>query len=72
MVTKLDAIDVNIDWDLVDRITEVRRTYLVRNSDGNEFFKMYKPSEAPGIFKRKGWVGHVVSTIDRSRLRRKT
>lgn len=71
MITKMGSVDAKIDWDLVNKITEVKRTYLVRDHNGREFFKMYKPSEAEHIFKQEGWSGQVVSTLDRSRLRRK-
>ena len=45
MITKLQAKDAKVDWDRVNKLTEIRRTYLVRTKDGREFFKMYKPSE---------------------------
>ena len=67
MITKTGAIGTNVDWEAVDRMTEVSRTYLVTDRKGNEFFKMYKPSEAKRIFKSEGWTGRIVSTLDKSR-----
>ena len=67
MVTKSEAAGSNIDWEKVRLATEVPRTYLVRDQDGKEFFKMYKPSFAQKIFKAKGWKGKIVSTLDRSK-----
>ena len=46
MVTKTDVSDVNIDWEEIERLTEVPRTYLMRDKQGREFFKMYTPSQA--------------------------
>lgn len=67
MITKMDAIGVNVDWAAVERATEVPRTYLVTDRKGREFYKMYKPSEAKRIFKSEGWSGKIVSTLDKSR-----
>lgn len=67
MVTKSDAKGVVIDWDMIDQITEVPRTYLIKDQFGREFFKMYKPSEAKRIFKLENWKGKIVSTLDRRR-----
>lgn len=67
MITKTGAKDVVVDWDAIERATEVARTYLVRDRFGREFFKMYKPSEAFRIFKARGWTGKIVSTLDRNR-----
>ena len=72
MVTKSDAIGVKVDWDKVNAATEVKRTYLVKDRNGKEFFKMYKPSEAKRIFALEGWRGSIVSVLDRSGLRRKS
>lgn len=63
MARKLDAKGVHVDWDLVQRNTEIARTYLIRTRDGRELFKMYKPTEARRIFKEKGWTGQIVSTV---------
>ena len=65
MVTKADVKNVNVDWDKINKATEVRRTYLVRDKDGHEFFKMYKPSEVGKIFKERGWHGKMVGTLDK-------
>ena len=67
MVTKNEACTATINWDEVERLTEVKRTYLVRDRYGREFFKMYKPSEAQRIFKANGWKGTIISTLDRRR-----
>ena len=72
MVTKSDAIGVNVDWEKINAATEVKRTYLVNDRNGREFFKMYKPSEAKRIFAAEGWKGSIVSVLDRSGLRRKS
>lgn len=72
MTTKLDAKNTAVDWDAVERATEVRRTYLVRDKRGNEFFKMYKPSEAKRIFKAEGWTGQIISTLDYYAARKKS
>lgn len=72
MITKLGAKGTKVDWDAVERATEVRRTYLVRDRHGNEFFKMYKPSEAQRIFKAEGWTGQIISTLDQYAERRKS
>ena len=68
MTTKAKAMNTKVDWDYVDRATEIRRTYLVKDrSTGREFFKMYKPSEAQRIFKAEGWIGKIVSRVERSK-----
>ena len=72
MITKSEASGTNVDWGKVNQATEVNRTYLVTDQFGNKFYKMYKPSVAEKIFKEKGWKGQIVSTLDRSLLRRKT
>jgi len=62
-----------VDWDAVEKATEVRRTYLIKDPrTGREFFKMYKPSEAKRIFKLEGWTGQIVSTLDRTRAWKKS
>ena len=64
MITKSNAANPkDINWEAVDKATEIRRTYLVKDSEGREFFKMYKPSQAREIFKCKGWTGRVVNSI---------
>lgn len=60
MVTRMSAKGAKVDWKAVELATEVKRTYLVRNQEGREFFKMYKPSEAQKIFEKNGWVGKMV------------
>lgn len=67
MITKLGSVDSNVDWDAVNKATEVERTYLVTDRKDRQFFKMYKPSEAERIFKKKGWTGKIISTLDRRR-----
>ena len=42
---------------------DMPRTYLIRDRNGREFFKMYKPSSTKEIFKRKGWTGKIVSIM---------
>lgn len=66
MITKTEARDVVIDWDEINRLTETPRTYLIRDKDGREFFKMYKPSEAQLIFRNNGWEGKIVSVLDKN------
>ena len=66
MVTKNEASGVKINWEEINKLTEIPRTYLVRDKFGNEFYKMYKPQQAKEIFKKKGWTGQIVSTLDRS------
>lgn len=63
MITKLDAKDAKVDWNKVNKATEVPRTYLVKDMFGKEFYKMYKPSEANRIFKQNKWTGKIVSTL---------
>lgn len=65
MITKTEARGTFIDWDRVNQITEVPRTYLVRTDDGREFFKMYKPSYAKHVFAATGWTGQMVGTLRR-------
>jgi len=65
MITKNEARDAKVDWDYVNKATEVKRTYLVTDRTGKEFFKMYKPSEAERIFKTKGWKGKIVGCLSR-------
>lgn len=72
MTSKLDAANAVVDWDKVEKATEVPRTYLVRDHLGKEFFKMYKPSQAKTIFKTKGWTGKIISKLDRSRAGKRT
>ena len=67
MITKSEAQGVTVDWEAVNKATEVPRTYLIKDRKGREFFKMYKPSEAKRIFNLEGWTGTIVSTMDRSR-----
>lgn len=67
MTTKLEAKRAIVDWHAVEAATEVPRTYLIKDRQGREFFKMYKPSEAKRIFKLEGWTGSIVSTLDRSK-----
>ena len=72
MITKAESSGATVDWDKIERATEVNRTYLVKDKFGNEFFKMYKPSEAQKIFKNRGWSGKIVSSLDRSRAGKKS
>ena len=65
-MTKTGTEGNRVNWTEVERATEIRRTYLVRDKEGKEFFKMYKPSEVKEIFKKNGWRGQIVSTIDRN------
>lgn len=67
MITKSASVGAVVDWDVVERATEVPMTYLVTDDQGRVFFKMYKPSEALGIFRAKGWTGTLVGTLDKSR-----
>lgn len=72
MTTKQDAMGTKVDWEAVEKATEVRRTYLITDRFGREFFKMYKPSEAKRIFKATGWTGKIVSTLNRTRAGKKS
>lgn len=72
MVTKTEAAGTKVDWNKVELATEVKRTYLIKDQFGHEFFKMYKPSEANRIFKAEGWTGQIVSTLDRNPSRNKS
>ncbi len=65
MITKADTANVTIDWDKVERETEVPRTYFVHDGYGHRFFKMYKPSEAEKIFEANGWTGNIASILRR-------
>ena len=65
MITKLDVGDYVVDWDKVNKATEVARTYLITDNKGREFYKMYKPSEANRIFKQNKWTGKIVSILRR-------
>ena len=67
MTTKTQAEGTKVNWKAVDKATEVSRTYLIRDNEGREFFKMYKPSEAQKIFKQRGWKGKLVGTLDKGR-----
>ena len=67
MTTKSESVSTKVDWNAVEKATEVPRTYLVKDKLGREFFKMYKPSEADRIFKANGWKGTIVSTLDKTR-----
>lgn len=71
MVTKRDCVGVKVDWNAVEKATEIRRTYLVTDGDGNQFFKMYKPSEAKAIFNERGWTGVIASRVDKGLMFRK-
>lgn len=66
MVTKEQAKGACVDWTAVEKATEIKRTYLIKDNEGHEFFKMYKPSEAPHIFKAMGWSGEIVGVLNRS------
>ena len=65
MITKSESVGTKVDWNVVEKATEVPRTYLVKDSFGNEFYKMYKPSEAQKIFKSRGWTGSIVGVLNR-------
>lgn len=67
MTTKSNSIGTIVDWDAVEKATEVPRTYLIKDRFGKEFFKMYKPSEADKIFRANGWKGTIVSILDKTR-----
>ena len=72
MITKSESVGTKVDWNVVEKATEVPRTYLVKDNFGNEFYKMYKPSEAQKIFKSRGWTGTIVSTLDKSKAGKKS
>lgn len=72
MITKSESVGTKVDWNVVEKATEVPRTYLVKDNFGNEFYKMYKPSEAQKIFKSRGWTGKIVSTLDKSKAGKKS
>ena len=67
MVTKIEAKGARVDWRAVELATEVKRTYLITDRFGKQFYKMYKPSEVQKIFKEKGWRGQIVSRLNRSK-----
>ena len=67
MTTKTDTVGTKVDWNYVNKVTEIARTYLVTDQSGKEFFKMYKPSEAQKIFDANGWKGQIVGVINRRR-----
>lgn len=67
MITKNEARNAKVDWDYINRATEVKRTYLISDCQGREFFKMYKPSEAQKIFKQNGWKGKLVGILNKNR-----
>lgn len=72
MTMKSEAKGTVIDWERVEKVTEIKRTYLVKDPSGHrEFFKMWTPSEAKHMLKAMGWTGSIVSTIDRNINRRK-
>ena len=63
MVTKMQAQGAKVDWDAVERATEIRRTYLIVTKNGREFFKMYKPSEVAHVLKNEpGWSAYMIGT----------
>lgn len=47
MITKKNAINAHVDWNKVEKATEIRRTYQLMNMNGEPgiIFKMYKPSQ---------------------------
>lgn len=65
MVTKSDARNAKVNWDAIEKATEVPRTYLVTDKFGRKFFKMYKPSEAQKIFKATDCSGEIVGILNR-------
>lgn len=67
MVTKTDAKNTNVNWKKVYDATEIRRTYLITDENGRQFYKMYKPSEVDRIFKAEHWTGRIVSTVNRNK-----
>ena len=71
MTGKSESKGTKVDWSTVELATEVNRTYLVTDRFGRQFYKMYKPSVAQRVFKENGWRGEIVSTLDRSLLRKK-
>ena len=65
MITKSESIGTKVDWDAIEKATEIPRTYLVTDKFGRKFFKMYKPSEAQKIFKATDCSGVIVGVLDR-------
>ena len=50
MITKKNAINAHVDWNKVEKATEIQRTYQLTNMGGvpGIIFKMYKPSQLSG------------------------
>ena len=65
MITKAGSIGTFVDWDRVRKATEKPRTFMVQDKEGHTFFKMYKPSEAPALMAKKGYVGFPVNRMER-------
>lgn len=45
MITKQEAANARVDWDTINRKTEIARTYMITVPGGGIIFKMYKPSQ---------------------------
>ncbi len=58
--TKNTARGAKINWDAVEKATEIARSYEIQTIGGGIIFHMYKPSEVKdmlqkGIDKARGW-----------------
>ena len=45
MTFKSASMSAKVDWEAVNRATEIKRTYEIILESGGIIFKMYKPSE---------------------------
>lgn len=71
MVTRKDAQNAVVDWDTVNKRTEVARTYMFISPEGHTIFKQYKPSQVKAgnissKYKGPGWRYAKMGKVDRS------
>lgn len=45
MTGKTDGMKAKVDWEKVNKATEIKRTYEIELKSGGIIFKQYKPSE---------------------------
>ena len=71
MITKRNAVNTSIDWETVNKRSEIARTFLFIGPEGQRIFKLYKPSQLRDKniskkYRKPGWKYVEVGTKDRS------
>ena len=71
MITKKDARGASVDWETVNKRSEIARTYLFMGPEGQRIFKLYKPSQMRDKniskkYRKPGWKWIEIGMKDRS------